>query len=109
MNAAGLKFALTNIAMIISSPVFFDKLTSQGVSAAELHGTRSEANALAKALDTAPPEKMEELVTNYSDVLDHAFRSFQGDWQMNQLQGFRDAQVMIGFVRSLCNKLGIFA
>ncbi|MDT7603573.1 MAG: hypothetical protein QOF61_1570 [Acidobacteriota bacterium] len=107
MNAAGLKVMIAHVASTIDQQMFFDKLTSEGVSAAELNGTRSEANALAKALAATPSEKIEALVTHYNDQLDHALNNFQGGWQMNQLEGFRDAQIMIGFVTSLCNKAGI--
>jgi hypothetical protein len=98
-----------HVASTISQPIFFDKLTNEGVSADELKGTRQDATALANALKTTPAEKIEVLVTHYDDVLTHALNNFQGEWQMNQLKGFRDAQIMIGFVTSLCNKAGIRA
>jgi hypothetical protein len=107
MNAAGLKVTIAHVASTIEQPIFFDKLTNEGVSAAELNGTRHEARSLANALNTTPSEKIEALVAHYDDQLTHALNNFQGGWQMNQLQGFRDAQVMIGFVTSLCNKAGI--
>lgn len=107
MNAAGLKVTIAHVASIINSSIYFDKLTSEGVSAAELKGTRQDATALAKALATTPSEKIEALVTRFNGQLTHALNNFMGDWQMNQLKGFRDAQIMIGFVTSLCNKAGI--
>lgn len=107
MNAAGLKVMIGHVASMIDQPIFFDKLTNEGISADELKGTRQDATALAKALDTTPAEKIEALVTHYNDLLTHALDKFMGGWQMNQLQGFRDAQVVIGFVTSLVNKAGI--
>jgi hypothetical protein len=107
MNAAGLKVSIAHVSSMIDLPIFFDKLTNEGISAAELKGTRQDANALAKALADTPSEKIESLVTHYNDQLDHAFKNFLDGWQSNQLQGFRDAQVTIGFVTSLCNKVGI--
>ncbi|HVG28890.1 MAG TPA: hypothetical protein VM864_04135 [Pyrinomonadaceae bacterium] len=107
MNAAGLKFTLTSVASVINSGPFFDGLTSQGVSAAELSGTREDANALVKALNTTPPEKIEAIVAQYDAELTPALERFQGDWAANRLQGFRDAQVMIGLVTSVFNKAGI--
>ena len=107
MNAAGLKVTINNVAEIINSSVWFDKLTGEGISADELKGTRQNATALVKALAATPPEKIESLVAHYDGVLTSAFNKFQGEWQMNFLQGFRDAQIMLGFVTSLCNKAGI--
>jgi hypothetical protein len=107
MNAAGLKFTLTSVAEIINSPVWFDRLTGEGISAGELKGTRQEATAIVNALKATPNEKIESLVAHYDGVLTSALQTFQGNWQLNFLQGFRDAQVMIGFVTSLLNKAGI--
>ena len=107
MNSAELTFALTSVAAVINSSVFFDSLTNEGVSASELEGTRQDANALVAALKATPPEKIEALGAEYNDELTNAFHGFQGDWTMNRLQGFRDAQVMIGFVTSIFNKAGI--
>jgi hypothetical protein len=107
MNAAGLKVMITHVASTINSSMFFDKLTNEGVSASELNGTRNEATRLANVINNTPPEKIETLVAHYDEQLSAALNSFQGGWQMNQLQGFRDAQVMIGFVTSLVNKAGI--
>jgi phage terminase large subunit-like protein len=107
MNAAGLKVIINNVAEIINSSVWFDRLTSEGISADELKGTRQEATALAKALKATPSKKIESLVAHYDAQLTHALRVFQSDWQLNFLKGFRDAQVVIGFVTSLCNKAGI--
>jgi hypothetical protein len=107
MNAEELTFALTSVAAVINSSVFFDSLTNEGVSAAELNGTRQDANALVAALKATPPEKIAALGTEYNDQLTKSLYSFQGDWTMNRLQGFRDAQVMIGFVTGIFNKAGI--
>ena len=107
MNAAELKFLLTSVATVINSSVFFDQLTGEGVSADELNGTRKDATALVNALNATPPEKIEALVSQYDDQLTNAMYSFQGDWTLNRRQGFRDAQVMIGFVTTIFNKAGI--
>jgi hypothetical protein len=109
MNAAELTFALTSVTAVINSSVFFDSLTNEGVSAPELKGMRQDADALVAALKATPPEKIEALGAEYHDQLTNAFHSFQGDWTMNRLQGFRDAQVMIGFVTTIFNKAGIRA
>ncbi|HEY9282581.1 MAG TPA: hypothetical protein VIP46_03915 [Pyrinomonadaceae bacterium] len=107
MNAAGLTFTLTSVASVINSTVFFDQLLNQGVSADELNGTRQQANALVNALKATPPDKIEALVAQYNDELTSALDSFQGDWTTNRLQGFRDAQIMIGFVNTIFNKARI--
>lgn len=107
MTSAELNFMVTYVADMISSPTFFDQLTSQGVSADELKGTRQEANALVAAVRATPGDKIEAIAEQYHDELTAARNNFQGDWTMNRLQGFRDAQVMIGFVNSIFNKAGI--
>jgi len=107
MNAAGLRFFMIGLADTINSPIYFDKLTGEGVSADELKGTRDDANALVNAINATPAERIEKLVAQFDGVLTHAHDTFQHDWQLNRLQGFRDAQVMIGFVTSLFNKAGI--
>ena len=107
MNAAGLTFTLTSVAQVINSSAFFDQLTSQGVSPGELSGTRQDANALVAALRATPADKIEALVAQYNDGLTAALEKFQGEWALDRLQGFRDAQVMIGFVNTIFNKAGI--
>ena len=107
MNAAGLTFTLTGVAGVINSSAFFDQLVNEGVSPNELTGTRQEANALVNALKATPGDKLEALVAQYNDQLTQALDIFQSDWTMNRLQGFRDAQIMIGFVNTIFNKAGI--
>lgn len=98
---------IAHVASMIEQKIFFDKLTNEGVSAAELNGTRQQARSLANAISATPSEKIETLVAHYDEQLTNANQTFQASWQMNQLQGFRDAQIMIGFVASLLNKAGI--
>lgn len=107
MNAAGLKFLMTVFDSTLNSPVWYSDLSGEGVNADELRGTQQDATALLATINATPPEQIEQLVAYYNDVLTHAFQKFQGDWQANRLQGFRDAQITLGFVRSLFNKAGI--
>jgi hypothetical protein len=107
MNAAELRFLLYSVASEINSTIFYDQLTSEGVSADELKGTRQEATALVKALDAAPREKIDALASMYHDELTQLRGKFQGEWHTNHLQAFRDAQVMLGLVNTIFNKAGI--
>ncbi len=107
MNAAGLKFIMFSVADTINSPIWYSDLTGEGVSADELKGTQQGATALLNTINNTPPEQIEQLVAEFDGVLTHAMQKFQGGWQSSRLQGFRDAQVMLGFVRSLFNKAGL--
>lgn len=107
MNAAGLRFLMKVLSEVLNSPVWYSDLTGEGVSADELKGTQQDATAIVDAIDRTPPEQIEQLVAEFDGVLTHAHHAFQGEWQANRLKGFRDAQVMLGFVRSLFNKAGI--
>ena len=46
-------------------------------------------------------------VAQYNDELSQALNAFDGDWAGNRLQGFRDAEVMIGFVTTVMGKSGL--
>jgi hypothetical protein len=109
MTAAELTFMVTYVAEMISSPTFFDQLTNEGVSPDELKGTRQEANALVAALRATPADKIDAIAEQYNDELRALRGNFQGEWVMNRLQGFHDAQVMFGFVNSIFNKAHIRA
>lgn len=107
MNAAGLRFFMIGLADTLNSPIWYSDLTAEGVSAGELKGTQQDATAIVNTINDTPPERIEQLVAEFDGVLTHAVETFQGDWQSNRLQGFRDAQIMIGFVTTLFNKAGI--
>jgi hypothetical protein len=104
MNAAGLVFTLTSVSTVLNSP-FYDNL--EGVSAGELAGTRSDIAALVKTLQNTPGDKIEAMVDQFNPELTQALSAFQGDWAGKRLQGFRDAQVMIGFVTTVMAKSGL--
>ena len=104
MNAAGLVFTLSGVSAVLNS-VFYENLA--GVSAGELAGTRTGAAALVKTLQNTPGAKIEAMVEQYNSELTQALDGFQGNWTGNRLQGFRDAQVMIGFVSTVMAKSGL--
>lgn len=106
MNAKGLTFMMTNVAGSLEWS-FFDALVNEGVSAAELSGTRQLANSILKTLQSTPPEQIEELVAKFDPRLTEAIERFQGEWQSNPLAGFRDAQVVLGHVNTIFNEAGI--
>ncbi|MDT7603081.1 MAG: hypothetical protein QOF61_1078 [Acidobacteriota bacterium] len=104
MNAAGLVFTLNGVSTMLNS-VFYDNL--EGVSAEELAGTRSDMTDLAQTVQNTPGDKIEAMVDQYNPELTQALNAFDGDWAGNRLQGFRDAQVMMGFVSTLMAKSGL--
>lgn len=104
MNAKGLVFTLTSVSGVLNS-VFYDNLA--GVSASELAGTRSNAAAIVTTLQSTPSDKIEAMVAQYNNELTAALGQFQGDWTGDRLQGFRDAQVMLGFVSTVMVKSGL--
>ena len=98
---------LRSVDSVINSPLWYDGIAKEGISAAELEGTREESSYLVRALEATPHEKIEVLVARYDDKLTDHLTKFQGEWQSNRLAGFRDAQIMIGFVTTIFNEAGI--
>lgn len=106
MNVQGLTVMLTGVADALEWK-FFDDLVNQGVSAAELHGTRERAKSLVAVLKATPHEKLDDLVAKFDPQLTAALEKFQGEWQSKTLEGFRDAQVMLGHVNTVFNEAGV--
>ena len=106
MNVQGLTLMLTGIADALEWK-FFDDLVNEGVSAAELHGTRERAKSLVAAVQSTPHEQLDELVAKFDPQLTTANDKFQREWQAKPLEGFRDAQVMLGHVNTVFNEAGI--
>ncbi|MDT7543593.1 MAG: hypothetical protein QOE33_3497 [Acidobacteriota bacterium] len=104
MNAKGLLVMLTTVSSSLNS-FFFDNLA--GVHADELAGTRSNAAALVATLHKTPEEKIEVMVSKHDTELTAALTAFQRDWQGDRLKGFRDAQIMLGFVSTVMAKSGV--
>ena len=106
MNVQGLTFMLTNVAGALEWR-FFDSLVNEGVSASELSGTRHLANKLVSTIKSTPHERLDALVAKFDPQLTQAMAKFQGEWQSKTLEGFRDAQVMLGHVNTIFNEAGI--
>ena len=106
MNVQGLALMLTNVASALEW-TFFDSLVNEGVHPDELRGTRQRANALAAAVRSTPHERLDELVAKFDPQLTRTMEKFQGEWQSKTLEGFRDAQVMLGHVNTIFNEAGI--
>ena len=106
MNVQGLALMLTNVASALEWK-FFDNLVNEGVSPGELSGTRNLANALVSTIKSTPHEQLDELVAKFDPQLTQAMEKFQGEWQSKTLEGFRDAQIMLGLVNTIFNEAGI--
>ncbi|HEV2762579.1 MAG TPA: hypothetical protein VGV38_06250 [Pyrinomonadaceae bacterium] len=98
---------LTSVDSVLNSALWYDGIIKDGVSPAELEGTREESSYLVRALEATPHEKLEALVARYDPELTEHLNKFQGEWQKDRLAGFRDAQIMIGFVTTIFNEAGI--
>ena len=107
MNALGLRMYITTIDGVINSPIWYDEIVKQGVSPAELQGTRAQLSHLDRAMLATPHEKLDALVAQHDAELTAHAAKFQGDWQKDRLAGFRDAQVFIGSVVTIFNAAGI--
>ena len=104
MNVQGLIFTLSGVSGVLNS-VFYDNL--EGVSPEELAGVREDAADLVNTLQNTPPDKISAMVAQYNDELTQALDAFDSDWAANRLQGFRDAETMIGFVTTVMAKSGL--
>ena len=106
MNVQGLTFILSDVASALEWK-FFDDLVGEGVSAAELHGTRRRADALVAVAQSTPRERLDELVTKFNPQMTAAMAEFDSEWQSKTLDGFRDAQIMLGHVNTIFDEAGI--
>ena len=106
MNVQGLIFVLTGLADDLERK-FFDDLVNEGVSAAELHGTGERDKALVAVAKSTPHEQLDELVAKFDPQLTEAYDKFLRVWQLKPLEGFRDAQAMLGHVNTVFNEAGI--
>lgn len=107
MNAAGLRMTIYTIDSVINSPDWYDEIVKEGVAPDELLGTRKELSYLDKAMQATPPEKLDAVVAKYDAELTAHGEKFSGEWIANRLAGFRDAQIMIGYVNSIFHEAGI--
>jgi hypothetical protein len=107
MNSAGLIFVLTGVSGGLGMAVFQDLVTDGSISQGELDGTRKNVSAALATLKKTPGEKVEAMVAQYDDELSSHLAKFNSAWGQDPLGGFREAQVMEGYVTSIMNKSGI--
>lgn len=107
MNAKGLIVGLDSAAQALGWG-FVQKLVTDGsVSQGELDATRKGLSAASAALKKTPSEKIDAMVAEYDDELTSYFGKFQAGWQQDPLGGFRNVQVMEGYVTTILAKSGI--
>jgi hypothetical protein len=107
MNAAGLIFVLNGVSAGLGMPHFQTIVKNGSVSEDEFTGTQKGLANVIATLKKTPVEKIEAMVDKYNDELTAHLDSFDGEWGKDSLAGFRDAQVMLGYVTSVMAQSGL--
>lgn len=107
MNALGMTFVLSGVSAVLGMPFYQSLVTDGKVSKDEFDGTRSNLSAIITTLKNTPPDKIEALVSQYNDDLTAHLDKFNSEWAQDMLGGFRDAQIMIGYVTTIMAKSGL--
>jgi hypothetical protein len=107
MNAAGMIVVLGGVSGALGRPFFQSLVTDGSISQSELDGTRSNLAAVLATLKNAPPDKIEAIVAQYDDQLSEHLDKFNAGWEQNPLGGFRNAQIMEGYVTMIMAKSGL--
>ena len=107
MNAQGMIVVLTAVSGNIGMAFFQDLVTDGSIGQDELDGTRSNLAATIVILKATPADKIEAMVDQYNSELSSYLNNFNSPYTQGTLSGFRDVQVMLGFVTSIMNKSGI--
>lgn len=107
MNAAGLIVVLTGVSGAVGRSFFQNLVTDGSISQDELDGTRKMLSEAVARLKQTPQEKIEALVAEYNDQLSGYLDKFNAGFETETLGGFRNAQVMAGYVTTIMNKSGI--
>jgi hypothetical protein len=107
MNAAGLTVALSGIAGVLGMPFYQDLVTNGSISQDELDGTRHNLSAVIATLKNTPSEKIEAMVAQYNEDLSAYLDKFNAEGQKDSLAGFKDAQIMLGYVTTIMAKSGL--
>ncbi|HEX8456457.1 MAG TPA: hypothetical protein VF656_03970 [Pyrinomonadaceae bacterium] len=107
MNAAGLTFTVAGVSGALDMP-FFQALVADGqLSQNELDGTRSNLAGVLAILRKTPTEKIEALVAKYDPQLTEHLNKFNANWGEDVLGGFREVQIMAGYVTTIMAKAGL--
>jgi len=107
MNSAGLIWVLSGVSGGMGMPFFQNLVTNGSISQDELDGTRKNLASALETLKNTPAEKIKAMVAQYNDELTTHLNKFNAAWALDPLGGFRNAQVMQGFVTSVMIKSGI--
>ena len=82
-------------------------MTNGSIQQGELDGTRSDLAAVIATLKNTPVDKIEAMVAEFNDELTAHLNSFDSEWANDPLAGFRDAQIMAGYVTTIMAKSGL--
>lgn len=107
MNAAGMTFVLAGVSATLGMPFFQSLVTDGSIRQDELDGTRKDLSATIQTLKNTPPDKIEAMVAEYDEQLTAHLSNFNAGWGQDLLGGFREAQIMVGYVTSVMAKSGL--
>jgi hypothetical protein len=107
VNAAGLTAVLNGVIARLKMPFYQSIVTDGSVSQDEFHGTLSGLVAVQATLKNTPGPKIEAMVDQHDAELTAYLNKFNGEWTEHPLQGFRDAQMMAGYITTIMAKSGL--
>ena len=107
MNAAGMTFVLTGVSATLGMPFFQSLVTNGSIRQDELDGTREDLAAVIATLRNTPSAKIEAMVDEFNADLTATLDKFNAEWGTDLLGGFRDAQIMAGYVTTIMAKSGL--
>jgi hypothetical protein len=107
MNAAGLTFMLDVVSGDLGMAFYQSLVTDGSISQGEFDGTRSNLAAVVVTLSKTPPDKIEAMVAQYNDQLTEHGDKYNAVRGQDILGGFRQAQMMAGYVTTIMAKSGL--
>lgn len=107
MNAAGMIFVLSGVSAVVGMPFYQSLVTDGSISQSELDGTRHNLSSVIATLKNTPVEKIEAMVAEFDEELTAHLDKFNTVGQKDILEGFREAQVMSGYVTTIMAKSGL--
>ncbi|HEY0322071.1 MAG TPA: hypothetical protein VGC66_14015 [Pyrinomonadaceae bacterium] len=107
MNAAGLIVVLTQISSGLGMPFYQTLVTDGSIQQGEFEGTRKNLAAVLATIKNTPTDKIEAMVAQHDANLTAHLDSYNSKWGADPLGGFRDAQVIAGYVTTIMAKSGL--
>jgi hypothetical protein len=107
VNAAGLRVVLSGVIARLKMAFYREIVTNGSVSKDEFDGTLGGLIAVEATLKNTPGPKIEAMVERNDAELTAHLRKFDGEWTSNPLDGFRDAQIMAGYITTIMAKSGL--